>query len=146
MKTKINKEEIICHDCGAHEGEIHKFGCDVEKCPFCGGQLISCDCIYEMLGFKLDRTKKYSGLPKEIYENGFPEKLQIKYCVLLEKRGRIPFIFYPWVCARCGEINPDMFMVSNEEWQKYIEIDERDKILCENCYNKIKNLIDSHNK
>jgi hypothetical protein len=33
-----------CHDCAAIKGEFHVLGCDVERCPACGGQLITCDC------------------------------------------------------------------------------------------------------
>lgn len=33
-----------CHDCNAKFGEMHHWGCDAERCPVCGGQLISCDC------------------------------------------------------------------------------------------------------
>ena len=36
-----------CHDCGALPGECHHYGCDVEECPICGEQLISCDCELE---------------------------------------------------------------------------------------------------
>ena len=35
-----------CHDCGIvnKAGNIHHHGCDMERCPICQGQLISCDC------------------------------------------------------------------------------------------------------
>ncbi len=39
--------EDDCHDCGAKAGHYHHFGCDMETCPVCGGQLISCDCEIE---------------------------------------------------------------------------------------------------
>jgi len=39
----VNKR---CHDCGIENkpGNIHHFGCDMERCPACEGQMISCDC------------------------------------------------------------------------------------------------------
>lgn len=33
-----------CHDCFAIFDQLHCSGCDVEECPRCGGQLLSCDC------------------------------------------------------------------------------------------------------
>lgn len=34
-----------CHDCNAIVGGFHHPGCDTERCPFCGGQILSCNCL-----------------------------------------------------------------------------------------------------
>lgn len=36
-----------CHDCNIKHGGFHHLNCDVERCPKCGGQLISCGCFDE---------------------------------------------------------------------------------------------------
>lgn len=33
-----------CHDCNVAPGQPHHDGCDVERCPRCGRQLIGCEC------------------------------------------------------------------------------------------------------
>ncbi len=103
----MNDEVNLCGDCGVEEGQIHRDGCDMERCFLCGGQLISCDC-----------------------DAG--EKLE----------NRVPYIAWPNLCAYCGQLWPDFFSVSDEEWAKYIQLGERDKMVCKPCYDKIKRMID----
>jgi len=116
----------------------------MERCPFCGGQLISCDCLYKLLGL-IDRSKydkDTAFLPPDIYANGLTRKQAIRWEAMLNKKGRVPFIEYPIVCAKCGALWPELFMVSNAEWEHYIQINQRRNVLCRKCYDHIKELID----
>ena len=49
--TKYYDVNERCHDCGIvnKKGNMHHFGCDIERCPKCSGQIISCDCNKEKL-------------------------------------------------------------------------------------------------
>ncbi len=33
-----------CHDCNVTKGQLHHIGCDMERCPACFNQAISCTC------------------------------------------------------------------------------------------------------
>ena len=38
-----------CHDCNIvnKKGNLHHYGCDMERCPSCKGQLLGCECLDE---------------------------------------------------------------------------------------------------
>ena len=96
-----------CNECGVKEGEIHQEGCDVEVCPRCGGQMISCGC-------------------DEIYD-------ELPY--------RIPYILIPVKCGLCGEQWPEDFVVSDEEWKKYVIPPLQKQVLCRECYEELKKIV-----
>jgi hypothetical protein len=41
-----------CGDCGVIRGGWHHPGCDLQGCPVCGGQLMSCGCRFDEDGFE----------------------------------------------------------------------------------------------
>ena len=125
--------EKRCHDCGCIEGEIHELGCDMEICPFCGEQLLSCDCCYEILGIDCSEGS-YT------YENGLTNEQAEQWMRKLEEKGRIPYIQIPVICALCGKLWPDMFMVADEEWEKYVIPQLQYEELCFPCFQKMKKL------
>lgn len=70
-----------CHDCSAEVGKEHMLGCDTERCPRCGMQLISCVCFtkYTEGG---DAEWDLEGLNREgrIPWTGIMFEREMKYC------------------------------------------------------------------
>ena len=50
-----------CGDCGAFKGKPHHLGCDVERCPICGGQAIGCDCLDDAMLLRIKKLTKERG-------------------------------------------------------------------------------------
>jgi hypothetical protein len=140
-KPRKRPHEHRCHDCGAREGELHQRGCDMERCPFCHGQLIGCDCAYEKLGYTHDYKLPFNGLPPEVYTKGLPDAEYDGFMKMCDERGRIPYIVLPFLCARCGKLWPEMFGAEDDEWLFYMA-DNEGAVLCRKCYDTIKRLID----
>jgi hypothetical protein len=71
----LQMDADICPACHAVAGEVHELGCPVEICPWCGGQLIHCDCRFERLG--LDALTSEEDL--------------LRFEAMLEEQGRITY-------------------------------------------------------
>lgn len=48
-ESDLSYAEYNCHDCGVIKGQFHTENCDMERCPICLGQYISCGCTKEYI-------------------------------------------------------------------------------------------------
>ena len=132
-----------CSACGAEEGQLHRFGCDMERCPFCGHPLFyygdhdptaspslpiglrgGCGCCYHELGTNMvaDPT----------------EKEVIQWRAMLDQRGRIPYLRIPHdFCTFCGKPWGIQDKVPDEEWQKFVVPALQDATICRPCYDRL---------
>lgn len=59
----MSREETTreCFDCGTRLATLHKPGCDIEQCPNCGRQFISCPCPPKLKRKRLPWTGEFPG-------------------------------------------------------------------------------------
>jgi hypothetical protein len=81
-------DRATCHDCGVREGQLHEPGCDMERCPFCGRQLITCGCAYEHFYPKTYRWEW--GRPARFTD---ADREHAKSCTLAD-----------WTCETCAAL------------------------------------------
>jgi len=82
----------------------------MERCPICGGQLLSCGHGYQA-------------------ENG-----------RLDLGDRIPYVEIPLMCRLCGVLWPEMFMVPDPEWDYHVIPSLQGEMLCWQCYEWMKEI------
>lgn len=106
MSTELGKdlEKKTCHDCGAKPGNLHDAGCDTERCPECGGQIISCDCFTDETWPQDVRRLPWTGIwpgVVECIEFGW-------YCKwVVNPNGAPGSAVAPGRLVRCGEDDPE---------------------------------------
>ena len=122
-------ERDTCRDCSVLEGENHTPNCFQELCPFCLGQLVTCDCSYTKL--EVDHSEGTWA-----YENGLTEQQLKQWTAILERAGLVPYWKTPNLCARCGETWPAMFTA--DDWQLVIPPQYAKRVLCRQCFEFVK--------
>ena len=82
-----------CTDCGVRSGELHDLFCTKERCPFCDGQLASCECI----GGVLKLTREEQQLVDEYIDDSIPPLSEImhRWREALSAKGRVSFEAHP---------------------------------------------------
>jgi hypothetical protein len=142
---KSTRSVPVC-ECGAEEGAFHEGECRWELCPFCartdaGG----CDCAYDhLLLRRRSNPAACQYLSEDVYKQGPTDAQSEEWRERCAVRGRLPYVYAPSVCARCGVLWPEMFIVQDAAWEYYAGPLLRECLLCEACFATLRRNIDAH--
>ncbi len=75
MEFVKDMKRLPCGDCGCKVGEYHQPECDHERCPKCGGQLISCGCF--LLGNDGWDQAEFEKYEQEVWSGIFFEEAKL---------------------------------------------------------------------
>lgn len=75
LYVPVHMDLRTCPVCSVRHGEFHRFGCSIEVCPWCGGQLANCNCRFSVL--QRDTITSQAQLDTLLRK--------------VEEKGRIPF-------------------------------------------------------
>jgi Zn-finger nucleic acid-binding protein len=118
-----------CPDCGVAVGQKHMNGCDVEQCPRCRGQLLSCDCVLEINGIEMEgRTplERYDWLESHhpsLYHEGPTEEMWAKWDAEWENKREVWTGEWPGV-AEARELGWYSKLVPGRGWVSCDKDDE----------------------
>lgn len=79
-----------CNDCGCTVGALHDMFCTKERCPYCGGQLVTCGCITKVLELS---DEEQQALDEYVDDEVEPlRSINARWIKALNRKGRVPFI------------------------------------------------------
>jgi hypothetical protein len=82
-----------CLDCDAEPNNFHEPFCLKERCPFCDGQLATCDCIIDVLDLN---EQERTAVEEYVDDSAEPLKTICgRWFAALDEKGRIPWLSGP---------------------------------------------------